>query len=198
MNRQRRDEHHDSWSIWKTKRFSEPIGKSQSRYPRRQNIIIQIIITTTTAAATINPSDFRNHQNIRFPTNHCARRSVCNTNNIIIIFHNITQSPRAITHDFAGVIVFSDENTSCTAFCRCSARLFRVTPRPTTIYYIVRLIAPRPRPRRRLDPRQPRERERDSYLAYRVVDRSHEYPIRRRPSDASRVNSPPRRRFGTE
>lgn len=51
--------------------------------PRRQ-IIIQIITTT------INLSDFRN-QNIRFPTNHCARRSVCNTN--IIIFHNITQSP---------------------------------------------------------------------------------------------------------
>lgn len=51
------------------------------------NIIIQIITT----AATINPSDFRN-QTIRFPTNDCARSSVCNTNNIII-FHNITQSP---------------------------------------------------------------------------------------------------------
>jgi hypothetical protein len=54
--------------------------------PPMRQIIIQIITTT----ATINPSDFRN-QNIRFPTNHCARCSVCNTN--IIIFHNITQSP---------------------------------------------------------------------------------------------------------
>jgi len=50
-----------------------------------------IIIQTITTAATINPSDFRN-QTIRFPTNDCAHRSVCNTNNIII-FHNITQSP---------------------------------------------------------------------------------------------------------
>jgi len=58
---------------------------------RRQIIIIIIIIITT--KATINPSDFRN-QNIRFPTNHCARRYsgvLCNTNTII--FHNITQSP---------------------------------------------------------------------------------------------------------
>jgi len=80
--------------------------------PRRQ-IIIKIITTT------INPPDFRN-QNIRFPTNHCERCTVCNAN--IIVFHNITQSPRDNTHDFVSAIVFFDESTcSCIRFCRCTS-----------------------------------------------------------------------------
>lgn len=93
--------------------------------PRRQ-IIIEIITTT------INPSEFRN-QNIRFPTNHCERCTVCNAN--IIVFHDITQLPRDNTHDFESTIVHT---CSCIRSSRrCRARLFRVTPRPRPVDYLL-------------------------------------------------------------